>query len=150
MDYQSSREGRATCRSFRLQNYTLLCVYTCQHSVTMTRFQLLADSLHGLLLKQPTRSWYEGSFPSYKVIGVESNSVWKNMIVMATNTAGLSFDPLRNSQKWRWSLKVGCHHTLRTLLLYPDRFQRSRSGESFVNCYSRCGECCSSGAMMQT
>lgn len=77
MDYQSSREGRATCRSFRLQNYTLLCVYTCQHSVTMTRFQLLADSLHGLLLKQPTRSWYEGSFPSYKVIGVESNSVWK-------------------------------------------------------------------------
>lgn len=25
----------------------------------------------------------------------------KNMIVMATNTAGLSYDPLRNSQKWR-------------------------------------------------
>lgn len=57
MDYQSSREGRATSRSFRLQTYTLLGVYTCQHSVTMTRFQhqLGAD----------------------KVIGVKSNSVLK-------------------------------------------------------------------------
>lgn len=149
MDYQSSREGRATCRSFRLQNYTLLCVYTCQHSVTRTRFQLLADSSAKTITHQLGADTKE-AFLRIKLLEWNPTVSEKNMIVMATNTAGLSYDPLRNSQKWRWSLKVGCHHTLRTLLLYPDRFQRSRSGESFVNCYSRCGECCSSGAMMQT